>query len=542
MNLSWSQKILEALSAQGVEEFVFCAGARNSPLVFALDRAKGLRAYSFFEERSAAFFALGCARVSGRPVAVITTSGTAAAELLPAAIEAFHTGVPVIMVTADRPKRLRGTGAPQAIDQTGLFAKFIEREFDLANGEMPSFDGWSRRAPLHLNVCFDEPLIDEKLEAFQVKAKTVDSFYGLARNHRETAAIHSDQAASALCEFIKSSPGQDLMVLVGTLETTREREAVAAFLKKLNAPTYFEAPSGLREDPSLASFALRSGDKILPLAIRKFGVRRVLRLGSVPTARVWRDLEDPSVQAETFSLSPLPFSGLSRGTFFCCDLAMTLAATTLRNDPWQPAQKSKENPLLQHDREIAKQLEKLFSDEPLSEPSLFRALSEQISSSARVYVGNSLPIREWDLAATLKTSHVIEANRGVNGIDGQVSTFLGMTNEQRDSWCVIGDLTAMYDLAAPWAALQKKPGALTVVVVNNGGGKIFHRIFDNPLFENRHDFDFSNWAAQWRWHYEAWTKIPKAGSESIIRPRIVELLPDTVATQRFWDRYDGFFK
>jgi 2-succinyl-5-enolpyruvyl-6-hydroxy-3-cyclohexene-1-carboxylate synthase len=95
MNLSWSRKILESLCAEGVEDFIFCAGARNSPMIVTLDSARGLRTYSFFEERSASFFALGLSRASGRPVAVITTSGTAAAELLPATIEAFHTGVPL---------------------------------------------------------------------------------------------------------------------------------------------------------------------------------------------------------------------------------------------------------------------------------------------------------------------------------------------------------------------------------------------------------------------------------------------------------------
>src|SRR4051812_46252224 len=124
MNVAWSRKILESLYANGVRDVVFCAGARNSPLVMGLEKAKGLQTYSYFEERSAGFFALGLARRTNRPVAVVTTSGTAAANLLPAVIEAFHVGVPLIAVTADRPKRLRGTGAPQAIDQLGLYAKF----------------------------------------------------------------------------------------------------------------------------------------------------------------------------------------------------------------------------------------------------------------------------------------------------------------------------------------------------------------------------------------------------------------------------------
>ncbi|RYZ68182.1 MAG: 2-succinyl-5-enolpyruvyl-6-hydroxy-3-cyclohexene-1-carboxylate synthase, partial [Proteobacteria bacterium] len=277
MNIEWSKKILIDLAETGVEEFVFCAGARNSPLVMALDRAKGIKAYSFFEERSASFFALGLARASGRPVAVITTSGTAAAELLPATIEAFHTGVPLILVTADRPRRLRGTGAPQAIDQTGLYAKFVAAEFDLELGGEFELGEWQKRAPVHINICFDEPLIDGTLEEFHIGTSYEDTFVGSSRCTSTTSA---EWASVRLARFMKM-PG-DLMVLVGTLESNRERATVSTFLRELGAPVYLEATSGLREDQSLGMIALRSGDKILPKALKDYGIKRVLRLGGVP--------------------------------------------------------------------------------------------------------------------------------------------------------------------------------------------------------------------------------------------------------------------
>lgn len=559
MNLTWSRKILESLAEQGVSEFVFCAGARNSPLVFALDRARGIQAYSFFEERSASFFAMGLARASGRPVAVITTSGTAVAELLPAMIEAFHIGVPLIAVTADRPRRLRGTGAPQAIDQTGIFAKFIEREFDLELGEMAGFDGWTRRAPLHINVCFDEPLIDETLVEYTLAPRETETFAGRSRAVTAVSEAKGDRSAepvAALTEFVTAR--DDLFVLVGTLETARERQSTAAFLRALKAPTYLEATSGLREDPTLAEFALRSGDKALPLALRRFGCKRVLRLGAVPTARVWRDLDDPKIDVQSLSLSSLPFAGLSRGQFFAVDLAAVLEIAreraSARRSPHAETADLATSParrLLAFDREASLGLEQLFKDEPLAEPSLFRALSETIAPDALTYVGNSLPIREWDLSAAYSCSHIVEANRGVNGIDGQISTFLGMAapagKAAPEAWCIVGDLTAMYDLAAPWAHTQRPLANATVVVVNNGGGQIFRRIFANALFENRHAFDFANWAAQWHWPYEKWTRVPsntRANDGAPVPangPRIVELVPDAEATQRFWDRYDAIF-
>ncbi len=134
-----------------------CAGARNAPFVAALDGDPRFQVHSFFEERSAGFFALGRILDAGAPAAVITTSGTAAAELLPACIEAEYQGLPLIMVTADRPRRYRGTGAPQTIVQPGLYSCYVGYEADIEGawgGAIP--EGVSR--PVHLNVCFDEPL------------------------------------------------------------------------------------------------------------------------------------------------------------------------------------------------------------------------------------------------------------------------------------------------------------------------------------------------------------------------------------------------
>ena len=143
-NLEIARRIIDDVRALGVADFCVCSGSRNAPLIAVIDRA-----YSFVDERSAAFFAVGRARRDDRPVTVITTSGTAAAELLPAAIEAYYSGTPIVLITADRPARYRGTGAPQAIEQESLFGVYAAR----------SIESWNRRMPLHINVEFDEPLL-----------------------------------------------------------------------------------------------------------------------------------------------------------------------------------------------------------------------------------------------------------------------------------------------------------------------------------------------------------------------------------------------
>ncbi|MGH9419296.1 MAG: thiamine pyrophosphate-binding protein, partial [Thermoanaerobaculia bacterium] len=150
-NIAEARRVIEQACGLGVTDFCVCAGSRNSPLLAVLGTSD-LRIFSFVDERSAAFFALGRAKLTGRPVAVVTTSGTAVAELLPAAVEAHYSATPLIFITADRPARYRGTGAPQAIEQDGIFGVYAA---------LPT--AWDGSGVLHINIEFDEPLIDESL-------------------------------------------------------------------------------------------------------------------------------------------------------------------------------------------------------------------------------------------------------------------------------------------------------------------------------------------------------------------------------------------
>ena len=163
-NIERARQLIEQVRGLGANDFCACAGSRNSPLLAVLSSERragsqpaqaglsvGPTLFSFFDERSAAFFALGRSKMHGNPAAVVTTSGTAVAELLPAVIEAHYSSLPLVLITADRPARYRGSGAPQAIEQIGIFGPYAAT----------SIDGWNRATPLHINIEFDEPLIDE---------------------------------------------------------------------------------------------------------------------------------------------------------------------------------------------------------------------------------------------------------------------------------------------------------------------------------------------------------------------------------------------
>jgi 2-succinyl-5-enolpyruvyl-6-hydroxy-3-cyclohexene-1-carboxylate synthase len=171
---------------------------------------------------------------------------------------------------------------------------------------------------------------------------------------------------------------------------------------------------------------------------------------------------------------------------------------------------------------------KLFEEFPFAEPSIFHRISKQMKPDDTLYVGNSLPIREWDLAARRDVSfYNCFGNRGANGIDGQLSTFFGWGKRNVANWAIIGDLTMMYDLSAPWALRSRPLSDVRIVAINNGGGRIFQPMFHEPLFENSHTMSFSNWAKMWSLPYQLWNGM---GS---ITTGVTEIVPDDQQTKAF---------
>lgn len=504
-------EVLAVLCAGGVRTVCVCPGGRNAPLVLALEAARGtFDVVSFFEERSAAFFALGRSKRDDAPAAVVTTSGTAAAELLPAMLEAAHTGRPLIAVTADRPRRLRGTGAPQTIDQLPLFAAAGVPVIDIdAPGQLDALP--SASGPVHLNVCFDEPLVDGPIESVEL------------RNVPPSAKSDwwmDEQTARDLCTDFFAGVRHPL-VLVSSLSPADARH-LAPWLSSLEVPLYLEAVSQLRGHRNLQEFSLHSGERILLTPECRAACDGVVRLGGVPTPRFWRECEDWPV----LQISPVNLPGRA-------DSPPVVPLEIFRgmSADFVPTGGSAEK-LFVRDRAAAAELEKLTAAEPRSEAGLIRALAGRIAPDARLLLGNSLPIREWDLAAPrVADQRAVFANRGVNGIDGLVSTALGLAGADRPAAALIGDLSALYDLAGLWPAAQIPADDFTLAVINNAGGRIFDRMFKNAAFLNSHRLRLRGWAEMFGWHYgvmhdpgDAW---PAAS------PRLVEMLPDPDATQRW---------
>lgn len=487
-NIERARRLIESVRAAGVNEFCVCAGSRNSPLLAILG-VSDVRLFSFVDERSAAFFALGRARHLGGPVAVVTTSGTAVAELLPAAVEAHYSAVPLVLITADRPARFRGTGAPQSIEQVGIFGVYAET----------SLEQWSGVRALHLNIEFDEPLIDAPLQPAAASSGSKGR-----RGHT------GDSVKPA------SIPFKRPLVILGGL-ASKHRGRVHAFARRLGAPVFAEALSGLRETPDLPLIA--AGERM----IGRGDFDGVIRIGNIPVLRFWRDVEVNDLPVVHFS--DLPFRGITRGEMHPIEAL-----------PDDPPPSSGFDEFFADDRRRAEAFGAILRDEPESELALFRTLSSEVPAGAKVYLGNSLPIREWDLAATREPrGFTYEATRGANGIDGQLSTFFGQCDRDRENVCVVGDLTAIYDLNAPWIVPQLDAGVrFRIIVINNGGGRIFSRVASlrgldsamrERIIENSHSLRFRPWAEMWG-----------------LADAIDERIPDAEASVRVWERYDRLWE
>lgn len=521
--------ILEQIVRIGVTEFCLCPGSRNAPFVMALTRNPLAKKYFWYEERSGAFFALGRSRAKRSPVAIITTSGTAAAETLPAVIEAHYTGVPLLIITADRPRRFRGTGAPQSIEQVGLFGKYLQFEQDVAEGDSCLIQNWNLQGPAHLNVCLEEPARTWKEEEWSWSPPSSPP----EQKIRPVTSLADQAGKVILDQFLKdvSHP----LVVVSTLNP-EARDAVAEFLVWLNAPAILEGISGLREDERLRHLRITRTEKIWQHAEKAgYPIDGVLRIGAVPTTRVWRDLEDRQGQLKVCSIHDLPFSGLSWGGI----IALPLVRFFTGYRPCKMVPFGATEKWLSDDREYAEKLAQLCREEPKAEASFFYQLSQLLPEQSHIYLGNSLPIRQWDLAASgHERRFQITASRGANGIDGQISTFLGLSQKGCENWGLFGDLTALYDMAAPWILPQLPDHQVTIVVVNNGGGQIASRMYPTEKeFLHEHTHSFQPLAQMWGLLYEKWLTPPPL-LQATREKRLIEWVPDEQSTKRFWEKYD----
>lgn len=482
--LACAWALVDELVAGGVRHACLSPGSRSTPLALALARHPAIELHVHLDERSSAFVAIGIARSTRRPVVVATTSGTAVAELAPAVVEAWQARVPLVLLTADRPPRLRGTGANQTIDQVGIFgghAAYLE----------PPVAGPTRKAawseagrtaalvvrrtstPVHLNCPIEEPLVPSGEVALEPSARPLDPpveeapSLGAADEERLGAEVEGARGVVVVGGTWPVEPVGDLSCLA-----------------RLGWPVLAEPISGLRRPGD----ALAAGQALIgdPGWTEAHPPEVVLQLGATPTTRATQAFVAGAARllvADRTHPNPDPER---RATWrLRADLPAVLAALERLVEERSPAPEGWRATWAEADARARRALDRAMDgwDEPF-EPRVARDVAAWVPQGGTLFVGNSLPIRDLDLTMAPRTGLRVVANRGASGIDGLVSTAIGLAAAGRPVVGLLGDLSFVHDAGALlWNGPRRGPD-LVLVVLANGGGEIFSLLAHEALPEH----------------------------------------------------------
>jgi 2-succinyl-5-enolpyruvyl-6-hydroxy-3-cyclohexene-1-carboxylate synthase len=480
--------LVDELNRSGVRDVCLSPGGRSTPLANALSRNPRLRTWVMTDERSSAFFALGAAIASGAPTAVICTSGTAGANFSPAVVEAFWAEVPLLALTADRPPELRDCGAPQTIRQDSLFSRHVKWSTELGlpdGGE--SYERYVRATacravgiataeplgPVHLNVPYREPLTAENVVSLPGAARKDGAPF---TSFQPALPVVADACVRAFAEPAEEERG---IIVCGPRLAAGTAPAVARLARHLRWPVLADPLSGVRHGHHDRSAVVDAYDMLLrsPEFADAHRPRVVLRFGATPTSkplnRFLADLDAEQILVTTSSPYPDAAHSLTRvfegdPEDFCTRVS---ERAKLRREPgsawlysWTKASSTV--------REVANRL--LEAEPGLFQGAVVRRLTGVLPDGALVMVGNSMPVRDMGTFVGGSDRQIrIVANRGANGIDGVLSTALGMAAVRAEpTYLVVGDLSFLHDLGALQIAARHATD-LCVVLINNDGGGIF---------------------------------------------------------------------
>lgn len=437
-----ARNVTRQLIENGVTDVVLSPGSRNAPLSIAFYAAeqKGLiKLHVRIDERSAAFFALGIAKASDRPVAIVCTSGTAVANFHPAVLEAHHSQVPLLVITADRPERLRQTGANQTTLQAKIYGEATPFALDISDPDYDLSDAFEAllHGPIHLNVQFDEPLLPDD------------------EGHWLSEVVRGEVVKPALPKVreLKTTESRGVVV-VGHDRGGLDVKAIARFAESVGWPLIAEDPLSFAQSIPFASLFLTSKkirDALHPDAAIVIGRTTLSRSVNAFIKSAKREIViDPRVAMIDINRN-------------ADQIFLTLPTVTRANEidlEW-----------------IAEWM--IYSDATLglldsipvwSEASIARTLAPLLPDASTLFISSSRPIRDLEAFATPRDGLETFANRGLAGIDGNISTALGIASQRSSTVAILGDLSFLHDMTGLIGASDIN---LRILVVNNDGGGIF---------------------------------------------------------------------
>lgn len=507
INVLWASLLVEELSRNGCNFFCICPGSRSTPLTAAVAQNETSESLICFDERSAGFFALGYARGSGKPAAVIVTSGTALANLLPAIVEASQENVPMLLLTADRPCELIDTGANQTIDQARIFGNYarwfttlapcpdVDVSRVLSTVDYALFRSASLRpGPVHINCAFREPLepVNEPFEknCFEKLGFWLRSGAPLTTFSDGEVFVGERELQSVADRICRAERG---LVVVGSIKRRHDREAVRDFCKQLRWPVFADVASGLRD----------GGENLIShyehlIAAKEESLSNpdiVIQLGGRLVSKRLQEFLERSRCKGYILLDESP-DRLDPGAIVTHRLVGSIAQTTnrLKKLIGKESTSALSEKYLRESSELGQIVDHAInSSEILSEPFIVREVLKGLPEDSALFLGNSMPIRDADMFGWQMPNIEIGTNRGASGIDGTLSTACGFaTGNDKCTTLLVGDLAFLHDANA-LSLLAKIEKALTIVLINNGGGGIFsflpiaaHEKIFTPYFDSPH--------------------------------------------------------
>jgi 2-succinyl-5-enolpyruvyl-6-hydroxy-3-cyclohexene-1-carboxylate synthase len=535
---------VDELVRSGVRHFCVCPGSRSTPLALTIARHPAAKLWMHLDERSAAFFGLGLAKTLREPVVLVCTSGTAAANFMPAMVEAFSARIPLIALTADRPHELRDVGAPQTINQINLFGAHVKWFVDLAEPDaspemlryMRTVAGravaLARRGPagpVHINCPYREPLLPDPAAALAAsEARAEDRPYvtvSVGVRAPDTALV------AALAADLRAMPHG--LIICGPHDDPALADALARLAGALGYPILADPLSGLRNGDHERALVLDCYDAFLRDAafVKRFAPQVVLRFGAMPVSKPLLLYLERHQSCRLIVVDG--DGGWNEPTLLASDMiyadARLLCEAVLRHgvaalagfstsEPakaatpiWQQKSSAWASAWQLADRSARAAIVARFGAlDELFEGQVFAELAALLPAGALLYAGNSMPIRDLDTFFP-GGDHAIRllANRGANGIDGVVSSALGAAAaELGPTVLVIGDLSFYHDSNGLLAAMQHHLN-LTIILLNNDGGGIFSFLPQagdaehfETLFGTPHGLDFRPLAQMYGARYE----------------------------------------
>ncbi len=524
----YARLFVDELAKSGLQDVCLTPGSRNTPLVLAFAEHPAIKTYSHLDERSAAFFALGIAMAKDSPVAMVCTSGTGGANYYPAVVEAHQNRVPLIILTADRPPELRHSGANQTIDQIKLFGDFVLWFVDaplpeqnppdetlrhmrtLANRAYATANG-NRKGAVHINLPFRKPLEPTAEDRTTAEYQTILSARATSpATHFTTGTPTITSNELTFVENILSESKSSLIICGTRCPGDEFPQRLVAFAQQWHMPILADGVSGIRFGHDTPNSPVIGGyDTFLQSYSPDVDV--LLHFGNVPTSKtlntflsnlkckhriavsrdgVWAD--DKHLMTHFLHVDPLHLVEQLN-----CNSDLNHRSTVI--DPFRIIE--------QMTREVIQQ--EIETGDYFDGTAVYDVI-RLMPDDGNLFVGNSLPVRHLDQFG-LPTPHRIHAyaNRGASGIDGNTSTALGIGagHPQHPLVAIVGDITLYHDMNG-LLAVHRCDVPVTIILLNNGGGGIFHRLPINQydpefteFFVTPHGLDFSHTAALYGLNY-----------------------------------------